>query len=243
MLRPVRSTRICLATPWSACRGLARRLAAVVCLAPAACHVGAPRPFAPPVPAVVADNQQAGDPHAGRFPYADAVAGLPEGPTLRAVIDTEAGAIHCRLDPSSAPIAVASFVGLARGLRPFQSAPDGPWERAPFFDGLPFHRAVEAQFVQTGRRGERESPGFRLQDEMSSGHTFDRAGLLALANAGTPHTGAAQFFITTEPLPHLDGKHTIFGACDDEDVVRELERQVLAGQAPRIRTVTITRGS
>lgn len=229
MLRPVRSPRICLAT------------APLLCLF-AACHVGAPRPFAPPVPAVVADNQAAGDPYAGRFPYEDAVAGLPEGPSLKAVIDTEVGAIHCRLDPSSAPIAVASFVGLARGLRPFQAAEGGPWERAPFFDGLTFHRAVEAQFVQTGRRGERETAGFHLQDEMSSGHTFDRAGLLALANNGAPHSSSAQFFITTEALPHLDGKHTIFGACDDEDVVREVERRILGAQPPKIRSVTVTRG-
>ena len=209
-----------------------------------ACGLGAVRPFPPPEPALVAANQRAGDPYAGRFPYADAVAGLPEGPTLRAVIDSELGAIHCRLDPGSAPLTVASFVGLARGLRPFQLAEGGPWQRAPFFDDLPFHRAIEGQFVQTGRRGEREHAGFHLQDEMSSGHVFDRGGLLALANAGAPHTGSAQFFITTGPLGHLDGKHTIFGACDDEDVVRELERRVLATPAnpPKIKTVTISRG-
>ena len=224
MLRPVRTTWIgaCLFT---------------------GCGLAAPRPFAPPVPGVVAANQQAGDPHAGRFPYADAVAGLPEGPTLRALLDTEAGEIHCRLDPGSAPIAVASFVGLARGLRAFQASPGGPWQTAPFFDGLPFHRAEERQFVQTGRRGQ-ENAGFRLQDEMSSGHVFDRGGLMALANAGTPHSSSAQFFITTEPLTQLSGKHTVFGACDDEDVVRELERRVLASPEapPKIRNVTVTRG-
>jgi len=209
----------------------------------AGCALGAPRPFAPPVPEVMSANQQRGDPHAGRFPYEDAVAGLPEGPVLRAVIDTEAGEIHCRLDPGSAPIAVASFVGLARGLRAFQATPGGPWETAPFFDDLPFHRAALRQFVQTGRHGS-ENAGFFLQDEMSSGHVFDRAGLMALANAGTPHTSSAQFFITTEPLSQLDGKHTIFGACDDEDVVRELERRVLTTPEapPKIRHVTITRG-
>ena len=224
MLRPVRTTWI------------------GACLL-AGCALAAPRSFAPPVLEVVAANQQAGDPHAGRFPYADAVAGLPEGPTLRAVIDTDAGEIHCRLDPGSAPIAVASFIGLARGLRAFQASPDGPWQPAPFFDGLPFHRAEERQFVQTGRRGV-ENAGFSLQDEMSSGHVFDRGGLMALANAGVPHSSSTQFFITTEPLPQLSGKHTIFGACDDEDVVRELERRTLASPdaPPKIRRVNITRG-
>jgi len=224
MLRPVRTTWI------------------GACLV-AGCALTAPRPFAPPVPQVESANQQRGDPHAGRFSYEDAVAGLPEGPVLRAVIDTEAGEIHCRLDPGTAPIAVASFVGLARALRVYVGSDAGPWELGHFFDGLPFHRAVERQFVQTGRRGI-ENAGFFLQDEMSSGHVFDRGGLMALANAGTPHSSSAQFFITTEPLPQLNGKHTIFGACDDEDVVRELERRTLASPdaPPKLRRVTITRG-
>ena len=209
----------------------------------AACQLAGPRPFPPPEPALEAENRQAGDPYAGRFPYTEAVAGLPEGRTLALVIDTDLGAIHCRLDPDTAPIAVANFVGLARGIRPFQATPGGPWERAPFYDGLPFHRAVPDQFVQTGRRGDREDPGFHLQDEMSSGHVFDRGGLLALANTGEPHSNAAQFFITTAPLRQLDGKHTIFGACDDEDVVRELERRTLADPAapPRLLHMTVTR--
>jgi len=227
MLRPVRTSWICPA-------------AAVL----AACQLGGPRPFPPPEPALEAENRRAGDPYAGRFPYAEAVAGLPEGPSLRAELDTDAGAIRCRLDPSTAPLAVANFVGLARGLRPFRTSPGGPWEKAPFYDGLPFHRAVPDQFVQTGQRGDQEDPGFHLQDEMSSGHVFDRAGLLALANTGAPHSNAAQFFITTAPLRHLDGKHTILGACDDEDVVRELERRTLADPAapPRLRGLKISRG-
>lgn len=228
MLRPMR-------TPWLAL------LALVAC-------AGGPRPFPPPDPAVVARNQAAGDPYSGRFPMDKALEGLPADGPLQAILTTDAGAIHCRLDASSAPLAVANFIGLARGLRPFQDREDGPWISAPFFDGLPFHRAVAGQFVQTGRRGDAETPGFALQDEMSPGHVFDRAGLLALANSGTPHTSAAQFFVTTATLSSLDGLHTIFGTCDDEDVVRELERRALAATAsgappPVLQHVEIRRGS
>lgn len=205
-----------------------------------ACASG-PRPFPPPVPEVVAHNQAAGDPYAGRFPYEDAVAGLPEGSRLLATLNTDAGEIHCQLDPSEAPIAVANFVGLARGLRPFQDTPDGPWHAAPYYDGLPVHRVQDGEFIQAGRRG--AGPGFVLQDEMSPGHVFDRPGLLALANTGAPHTSAAEFFITIAPLSQLRGKHTILGSCDSEDIVRELARRAIAAPAapPTIRTITITR--
>ena len=206
-----------------------------------ACDPGAPGTFPPEDPKLAAQNEAAGDPHRGRFPFEEAVAGLPQTGQLRATIVTDAGEVHCRLLADIAPLSVANFVGLARGVRPFLDPEVGDWVTRPFYDGLTFHRAIQRQFVQGGRLGEHKWVGFVLQDEFSVGTAFDKPGVLALANHGEPNTSAVEFFITTEVRRNLDGQYTIIGRCEDPLVVRELEAQTLAGAAPTIETIVITR--
>ena len=204
---------------------------------------GEAAPFGPEIEDLVRANEAVGDPYRGRFPYAEAVAGLPDEGELRAILSTDEGEIVCVLDPGHAPVSVANFVGLARGLRPFQDA-DRTWRTVAFYDDTTWHRAFEGQFVQAGRRAGLEDGGFFLQDETSPGDSFERPGVLAMANGGTPHSGSTQFFITTGPAKHLAGHHTVLGQCDAAAAVRRLERRVSREKAelPRLLRVEITRG-
>ena len=102
--------------------------------------------------------------------------GLGKGGKLVAEIVTDLGSIHCELLPDAAPKTVASFVGLARGLRPFEDPATGKWVTRPFFDGLAFHRVIPGFMIQGGdpfsanyqdpRIGS-GGPGYTLPDEIA----------------------------------------------------------------------------
>ena len=125
--------------------------------------------------------------------------------TYDAIIITERGEMRIRLYDDEAPITVNNFVSLAL---------DG------FYDNTTFHRVLENFMVQAGDPSGTGSggPGYNFQDEVDTGLTFDRRGLLAMANAG-PGTNGSQFFITHVPTPHLNGNHTIFGELIEGDDV------------------------
>lgn len=122
-----------------------------------------------------------------------------------ATLKTERGDIKIQLFADRSPMTVNNFVFLAR---------EG------FYDNTTFHRVIEDFMAQggdptgTGTGG----PGYTFADEFWPGATFDRRGLLAMANAG-PGTNGSQFFITFAPAPWLDGGHTIFGEVIEGDEV------------------------
>jgi len=140
------------------------------------------------------------------------------------------GQFVIQLFPDKAPITVNSFVFLAR---------------QGYFNGVTFHRVIPGFMAQggdptgTGTGG----PGYEFVNE-NSDLKFDKAGVVAMANAG-PNTNGSQFFITFGPQEYLNGGYTIFGqVVNGMDVVNGIaprdpsQNPTFAGDA--MATVTIT---
>jgi cyclophilin family peptidyl-prolyl cis-trans isomerase len=67
-------------------------------------------------------------------------------------------------------------------------------------------------------------PGYEFVNE-DSDLTFDKAGVVAMANAGRD-TNGSQFFITFSPQEYLNGGYTIFGqVIEGMDVVDGITRR------------------
>ena len=135
---------------------------------------------------------------------------------------TNRGTFKARLMPEHAPKTVANFIDLATGGRTWKDPRDGTEKTEPLYNGTIFHRVIPDFMIQggdptgTGMGG----PGYQFEDEVPpGGPSFDRKGLLAMANAG-PNTNGSQFFVTVAATQWLTGKHTIFGeVTDGMDVV------------------------
>ena len=125
---------------------------------------------------------------------------------------TTQGNINITLFDEDAPLTISSFLFLAK---------------RGFYNGISFHRVIDNFMIQGGDPlgngtgspsavGVKSFPfqgkeiSYPFADEFQSGKVFNKAGILAMANAG-PGTNGSQFFITHVPTPHLNNKHTIFG--------------------------------
>jgi peptidyl-prolyl cis-trans isomerase B (cyclophilin B) len=130
----------------------------------------------------------------------------------RVVLATARGPITLELFENEAPNTVANFIKLAE---------EG------FYNGTKFHRVIANFMAQGGDPNSKPDasagavpglggPGYTIADEQNLPNARKHfAGSLSMANTGAPNSGGSQFFITHQPTPHLNGKHTVFGRVTD----------------------------
>ena len=148
-------------------------------------------------------------------------------PGTYAVFNTSEGTIVCRLFEKDAPKTVANFTELAEGKREWTHPVNGKKSKDPLYNGTIFHRVIPQFMIQGGDPAGSGfgGPGYQFEDETKgSPHKFDKAGKLAMANAG-PNTNGSQIFVTVAATDWLTGKHTIFGeVVEGYDVVEKISK-------------------
>jgi cyclophilin family peptidyl-prolyl cis-trans isomerase/protein-disulfide isomerase len=124
-----------------------------------------------------------------------------------ATLHTEKGDIVIELFADKAPLAVNSFVFLAR---------------QGWFDDITFHHVIPGFVAQAGdpTGTGMGNPGYFFNNEVSD-LRYDQPGRVGMANLG-PDTNGSQFFITFAPAPQLDGMYTVFGQVTSGLEVAEL---------------------
>lgn len=149
--------------------------------------------------------------------------GVKPGQSLVAVFKTSEGDIRCTLRPTEAPETVLNFVQLARGQKEWTHPRTAVRSTTPLYDGTKFHRVIPGFMIQGGdpQGNGMGGPGYQFADEVGNFTVFDHPGILAMANSG-PDTNGSQFFITEGTPTHLNGKHTIFGDCENLDIVTKI---------------------
>src|SRR5580693_1878887 len=183
------------------------------------------------------------------FAQAPVPAELPAEPGLYAIFDTSMGQIVTRLYEDKAPGTVKNFVALATGTKATLDK-KGALTKRHYYDGLTFHRVIKRFMIQTGdvnATGSSPCGIPNLRDEIDPSLNFKEPGRLAMANTGSPNSGACQIFITVGTPDYLTGKYTIFGqVVSGQDVADNISQvPTVPGDKPlvpvTIKTVTIQR--
>jgi peptidyl-prolyl cis-trans isomerase A (cyclophilin A) len=149
-------------------------------------------------------------------------------PTAVATLHTNHGDIVVNLFGDHAPRTVKNFVGLADGSLEWTHPATGKPGDGPLYKDVAFHRIIPGFMIQGGDPlGQGTGgPGYNFNDEIHPELDFQQPYKLAMANAGlrrnaitgkSEGTNGSQFFITTDPTPWLQGKHTIFGEVADAE--------------------------
>ncbi len=180
-----------------------RRLVLLGLLAVVLAACGEASAPAPQTPAAEGSSVKQYDAHPGTV--------IAAGTSYTAIVTTNLGDLSFELLADEAPLAVNSFVFLAR---------EG------FFDGVVFHRIIPGFMAQAGdpTGSGTGGPGYRFDVETPQ-RPYVR-GSLAMANAG-PGTNGSQFFIVFDDLTaqgRLSPDYSLFGQMrEGEDALAALE--------------------
>ncbi|KAE8751297.1 hypothetical protein FOCC_FOCC001868 [Frankliniella occidentalis] len=134
------------------------------------------------------------------------------------------GRIVFELYTDICPITAENFRALCTGEKGLGKTSGKPLH----YQGIVFHRVVRDFMIQSGDftvgngSGGESIYGGTFEDEnLEMKH--DKPFLLSMANRGKD-TNGSQFFITTQPAPHLDGVHVVFGhVVAGKEVVSQIE--------------------
>lgn len=113
-----------------------------------------------------------------------------------AKLQSEKGEVVIQLFADKAPLAVNSFVFLAR---------------QGWYNNVTFHRMIPGALAETGDPSGtgRGNAGYFFDNEINN-LKFNKPGIVAMNNDGI-NTNSSRFFITFAPAPDLNDAHTIFG--------------------------------
>lgn len=160
-----------------------------------------------------------------------AAQGAKLAPGEYATFVTSKGTFVAQLYPDKAPKAVANFVALAEGKRPYRNPATGGLSSAPLYEGLLFFRTQPGAFIQVGDplNTGTGNLGYTLPFEKND-LKFDRPGRMALAQSpGDPTSRGAQVFFTLRALPEYNAE----GFLIIGQIVRGLDVAVALSQGPR----------
>lgn len=143
---------------------------------------------------------------------------LPKAYLDISVGEKPCGRVVVELEAEKAPLATSHFLA-----------------NLPRYRNTYFHRVIKNFMVQGGdvEYGRVEQYGNPLVGSGTDGTSFtdentsqplDSPFWLCMANSG-PNSNSTQFFVSTYPAPHLQGKHTVFGrVIHGKSVIRAVER-------------------
>jgi len=146
-------------------------------------------------------------------------------------VDTTLGSYTAELYPTKAPLAVNSFVFLAR---------------YHYFDGTPCHRIITGFVIQCGdpTGSGTGGPGYSFADELPAAGEY-KLGSIAMANSGANTNGSQFFVISGDQGIALPPSYSLFGQVTEGlDVVAALDAVGSSGGTPTtpitINKVTVT---